>query len=286
LSPQAFDRLGSSGRIAAVSLVTWSPDHLRRRQQFRCPRTGSRHHATCNPHQPTAVGREPVRTAREANIAHNGAAGAKGPALPKLKTLLSNPSTNWTRIVVSAWYGHANGKMLDITSDIALWYRPGTPVLPIRWVLVRDPDGKRDPQAFFSTDLAIEPAEIIAFYVRRWQIEVTFAETRAHLGVETQRQWSDNAIVRTTPVLLGLYSIVSLCACDLLTASSIPYAAAWYRKTTLTFSDAIAAVRTKIWLADINPRSPPNRESQYIQCHASYAWRRLSASPHNRTKPS
>jgi hypothetical protein len=116
----------------------------------------------------------------------------------KLKTLLSNPSTNWTRIVVSAWYGHANGKMLDITSDIALWYRPGTPVLPIRWVLVRDPDGKRDPQAFFSTDLAIEPAEIIAFYVRRWQIEVTFAETRAHLGVETQRQWSDNAIVRTT----------------------------------------------------------------------------------------
>jgi hypothetical protein len=103
-----------------------------------------------------------------------------------------------------ALYGHANGKALEITSDIALWYRAGTPPLPVRWVLVRDPDAKRDPQAFFSTDITREPADIIALYVRRWQIEVTFAETRAHLGVETQRQWSDKAIARTTPALLGL----------------------------------------------------------------------------------
>lgn len=193
-----------------------------------------------------------------------GRPAQKGPALPKLKTLLSNPATSWTKLVVSAWYGHVNGKTLEITSDIALWYRPGTPVLPVRWVLVRDPDGKRDSQAFFSTDLTIEPTDIIALYVRRWQIEVTFAETRAHLGVETQRQWSDQAIARTTPVLLGLYSLVSLCACDLLTSTTIPYAAAWYRKTSLTFSDAIGAVRLKIWLGDINQRSPPNRDPRYI----------------------
>jgi hypothetical protein len=193
-----------------------------------------------------------------------GRPAQKGPALPKLKTLLSNPTTSWTKIIASAWYGHAQGKVLEITSDVALWYRPGTPVLPVRWVLVRDPDGKRDPQAFFSTDVTFEPADIIGLYVRRWQIEVTFAETRAHLGVETQRQWSDQAIARTTPVLLGLYSLVALWACDLLTISSIPYAAAWYRKTTLTFSDAIGAVRLKIWLGDINQRSPPNREQHYI----------------------
>ena len=96
-----------------------------------------------------------------------GRPAQKGPALPKLKTLLSNPATSWTKIVVSAWYGHVNGKALEITSDIALWYRPGTPVLPVRWVLVRDPDGKRDPQAFFSTDVTLEPADIIALYVRR-----------------------------------------------------------------------------------------------------------------------
>jgi hypothetical protein len=116
-----------------------------------------------------------------------GRPAQKGPALPKLKTQLSNPATRWTKILVSAWYGHVSGKVLEITSDIALWYRPDTPVLPVRWVLVRDLEGKRDPQAFFSTDITLELADIIALYVRRWQIEVTFAETRAHLGVETQR---------------------------------------------------------------------------------------------------
>jgi hypothetical protein len=141
-----------------------------------------------------------------------GRPAQKGSQLAKLKTLLSNPTTSWTRIFVSAWYGHASGKALEITSGVALWYRLGTPVLPVRWVLVRDPDETRDPQAFFSTDITIEPADIIALYVRRWQSEVTFAETRAHLGVETQRQWTDKAITPTTPALLGLYSLVSLWA--------------------------------------------------------------------------
>lgn len=193
-----------------------------------------------------------------------GRPAQKGPALPKLKALLKNPVTCWTKILVSAWYGHVNGKALEITSNVALWYRPGTPVLPVRWVLVRDPDDKRNPQAFFSTDINLEPAQIIALYVRRWQIEVTFAETRAHLGVETQRQWTDNAIIRTTPALLGFYSLISLWACDLLTSSSTPYAAAWYRKTSLTFTDAIGAVRLQLWVGDINSRSPPHREPHYI----------------------
>ena len=193
-----------------------------------------------------------------------GRPAQKGLALPKLKTLLSNPATCWTRIFVSAWYGHVSGKALEITSGVALWYRPGTPVLSVRWVLVRDPDGRRDPQAFFSTDVTIEPADIIALYVRRWQIEVTFAETRAHLGVETQRQWTDKAIARTTPALLGFYSLISLWAGDLLTSSSTPYAAAWYRKTSLTFSDAIGAVRLQLWVGDINAHSPPHREPQRI----------------------
>jgi len=193
-----------------------------------------------------------------------GRPAQKGPALPKLKTLLSNHTTTWAKIIVSAWYGHVDGKTLEITSDTALWYRPGTPVMLIRWVLVRDPDGKRAPQAFFSTDITLDPADIIALFVRRWQIEVTFAETRAHLGVETQRQWSDMAVARTTPALLGLYSFISLWACDLLTGSTTPYAAAWYRKTCLTFSDAVGAVRLKIWIGDINQHSPPSRERQNI----------------------
>jgi hypothetical protein len=71
-------------------------------------------------------------------------------------------------------------------------------------VLVRDPQGKRDPQAFVSTDAALDPADIIALFGRRWQIEATFAASRARLGVETQRQWPDTASSRTTPALLSL----------------------------------------------------------------------------------
>lgn len=183
--------------------------------------------------------------------------------MPKLKTLLSDPATSWHRITVSSWGGRKRENTLEIASDTALWVRTGPPPRPIRWVLVRDPEGKRAPQAFFSTDTAREPADIIALFVRRWQGEVT-AETRAHLGVETQRQWSDKAIAQTTPALLGLYSLISLGACDRLSATSTPYAAAWYRKTNLTFTDAIGSVRLALWVGDVFQHSPPNREPQEI----------------------
>ncbi|UFX12978.1 tyrosine-type recombinase/integrase [Sinorhizobium meliloti] len=169
--------------------------------------------------------------------------------MPKLKTLLKDAKTEWQRIVASSWYGKQTDKTLDVTSGTGLWYRRGTPPRPIRWVLVRDPSGRREPQAFMSTNVNLEPAQIIAYFVRRWQIEVTFAETRAHLGVETQRQWNDKAIMRTTPSLLALYSLVTLWACDLLGHGVLPYAAAWYKKTEFTFSDAIGAVRMILWEA-------------------------------------
>jgi hypothetical protein len=193
-----------------------------------------------------------------------GRPAQKGAPLPKLKTLLAKPTTRWCHVTASLWYGRQTGKALDITSDTALWYRRGTPPRPVRWVLVRDPDGKRAPQAFFSTDTSLEPTEIIALFVRRWQIEVTFAETRAHLGVETQRQWSDKAIARTTPTLLGLYSLIALWAGDLLADTTKPYAAAWYRKSALTFVDAIGAVRLALWIGDIYRTSPRTQHVRYI----------------------
>jgi hypothetical protein len=171
--------------------------------------------------------------------------------LPKLKTLLKDANTEWRRIVASSWYGKQTDKTLDVTSGTGLWYRRGTPPRPIRWVLVKDPSGRRETQAFMSTNVNLEPAQIIAYFVRRWQIEVTFSETRAHLGVETQRQWNDKAIMRTTPSLLALYSLVTLWACDLLARGALPYAAAWYKKTEFTFSDAIGAVRMILWDQDI-----------------------------------
>ena len=130
----------------------------------------------------------------------------------------------------------------------AIWYHGGLPLLPIRWVLVRDPAGIRKPQAFLCTDLDVTPATILGWFVYRWSMETTFQETREHLGVETQRQWSDLAIARTTPALLGLFSLIALWAADAKVATLLhPRSAAWYIKDALTFSDAIATVRRTLW---------------------------------------
>lgn len=193
-----------------------------------------------------------------------GRPAQKGAPLPKLSTLLTDPATPWQPITAPIWYGQQTEKNLEITSGTALWYRRGTPPRSIRWVLVRDPAGKRAPQAFFSTDTTLAPAEIIAIFVRRWQVEVTFSEVRAHLGVQTQRQWSQNAITRTTPALMGLYSLITLWAEDLLKQGATPYAATWYRKSTFTFTDAIAAVRHRIWMGDISDTSASDRDRRKI----------------------
>ena len=190
-----------------------------------------------------------------------GRPAAKGKPLPKLKVVAEAADTIWRRITASEWYGDDRCE-LDLASGTGLWYRPGSQIVPLRWVLVRDPSGARSIQTFFSTDTDLSPEDILAFFVRRWQVEVTFAEVRAHLGVETQRQWSEPAILRTTPALLGLYSLITLWAAEPLKNGATPYAAAWYAKTRFTFSDAIAAVRLKIWIGDISSRStdPPDQQ--------------------------
>ena len=178
-----------------------------------------------------------------------GPRACKGQRLPKLTAVLANPATRWTRVWVSEWYGD-EGRILEIVSGTAVWYHAGLPPAPIRWVLVRDPSGRREPQAFLSTNLDDKPEAILGRFVWRWRIETTFQEVRRHLGVETQRQWSDLAIRRTTPVLLGLFSLVTLWAGELMgdaAAAPHPRTAAWYAKPLPTFSDAIAAVRRALW---------------------------------------
>jgi hypothetical protein len=175
----------------------------------------------------------------------------KGCALPKLSARLISKKTVWTSVVVSQWY-NAQQRRLLVATGTALWYHAGIAPVPIRWVLVRDPTDEHEPAAFLSTDLDATPAMILGWFVSRWRVETTFQEVRAHLGVETQRQWSDLAILRTTPALLGLFSLITVWADSLVrdTASALrPNAAAWYRKQEPTFSDAIAAVRRVLWSA-------------------------------------
>jgi hypothetical protein len=165
---------------------------------------------------------------------------------PTLAERLANPKTRWRRLKVTGWYGRGE-RVVEIVSGTAIWHHPGR-LVSIRYVLVRDVAGELRPQAFLCTDLNADPVDILRWFVRRWSTEVTFAEVRRHLGVETQRQWSDPAIARTTPALLGLFSLITLWAHDLYAAAApTARAASWYRKPLPTFSDAIAAVRRELW---------------------------------------
>jgi hypothetical protein len=187
--------------------------------------------------------------APERRPGQNGRPPKKGCRLPKLSELIEEKKTRWTRLSMPYWYGDERC-ILEIMTGTAIWYHSGLPLAPIRWVLVRDPTGVRDPQAFLCTDLDATPVEILGWFVSRWSIETTFQESRAHLGVETQRQWSDLAIARTTPALFGLFSLVTLWAADPKIAGSLrPRSAAWYHKREPSFSDAMAAVRRLFWSA-------------------------------------
>ena len=159
---------------------------------------------------------------------------------------LANPKTRWRRLRVTGWYGRGE-RLVEIVTGTALWHHPGR-LVPIRYVLVRDVEDELRPQAFLCTDLEADPIDILRWFVRRWSIEVTFAEVRRHLGVETQRQWSDPAIAQTTPALLGLFSLIALWAQDLYDPTTpSPRAASWYPKSLPTFGDALALVRRELW---------------------------------------
>jgi hypothetical protein len=204
----------------------------------------------------------------------------KGERLPTLAEVLADQTTRWQRVTVPGWYGEGE-RVVEICSDTAVWRHSGMPVVPIRWVLLRDPCRRFDPQALLCTDLAQEPLQIVRWFVQRWQLEVTFREVRDHLGVETQRQWSDKAIARTTPCLLGLFSIVTLLASRLDCRARIQVSSsAWYHKQRPTFADSLAAVRRAIWSeqgfavsrqsVDTAKLPPALREGiAYALCHAT-----------------
>ncbi len=183
---------------------------------------------------------------------------SKGKRQRSLRRWAARSDTPWQEVEVN-WYG-GQRKTLWVFSRTALWAPPRWAPLPIRFVIVRDPTGELRDEVFFCTDLAAAPAQILNWVVMRWSVEVTFEEARAHLGVETQRQWSDQAIARTTPVLLALVSLVTLLALRLSQQAPIPVqTTAWYQKPEPTFSDCLALVRRHLWRARffLNSASDP-----------------------------
>lgn len=209
----------------------------------------------------------PLRQAHQ-----NGRPRVKGKRLPNLSDILKDPQTLWQTIEVFPWYGNRQ-QTVALTSGTAVWYHSGKPVVPLRWVLVRDPQGLFDAQAFLSTDLNACPTQILLWFRQRWQVEVTFEELRAHLGVETQRQWSDLAILRTTPALFGLFSLVTLFAHYL--QKQQPWVlpqAAWYAKSLPTFVDALALVRRALWSARLFDLSPETRTVEKVPPELLELW--------------
>lgn len=200
----------------------------------------------------------------------NGRPRGKGARRPSPKHRLDDPHTPWTKMVVAPWYG---GKPREVESytETCGWYKSGFQPVLIRWVLVRDPQGHSEPQAFLSTQVAHTPGQILTYFVRRWRMEVTFEEARAHLGLETQRQWNDLAIARTTPVLLGLFSVVALMADGLSTRQIMPVRlAAWYTKEQPTFADALALTRRRLWKSC--HFSTSSQSSDVLKVPRSFYW--------------
>jgi hypothetical protein len=184
-----------------------------------------------------------------------GAPRKKGDRQPTLSSRIPDPATEWDEVTVD-WYSRSR-RVIRVATGTAVWYHSGMPVVPIRWVLITDPAGKFAPQALVSTDMTLSACQIVEWFVLRWQVEVTFEEARAHLGIETQRQWSDLAILRTTPTLLGLFSLVTLFAQQMLSEQEVvTRSAAWYTKQVATFSDTLALVRQQLWPAHISWISP------------------------------
>ena len=172
----------------------------------------------------------------------------KGERLPNLSAVAEDPATDWTPMTLAHWYGEGE-RAVEVVSETAVWYSTGLPAVPLRWVLIRDPQEEFETQALLCTDLDAKPERIISWFVRRWQMETTFQEVRQRLGFETQRHWSELAIQRTAPVLLGLFSMVTLFADRYMAKKSanVVRGAAWYEKQHPTFSDALALVRKELW---------------------------------------
>jgi hypothetical protein len=173
----------------------------------------------------------------------------KGAALPKPRDVVAGRRRfRWLTV---PWYGGGT-RQVQSTGGTGHWYKAGAGLVPLRWVFVRDRSGTHRDEYFFSTDPALTPEAIIGYYTGRWNIETTFEELRAHLGLETTRGWCANTVLRAAPCLFGLYTVVAVLF------HSLPQeqrsgAIHWPGKETVTFSDALAAVRRWLWTEWVFP---------------------------------
>jgi len=174
----------------------------------------------------------------------NGRPRQKGAKLPSPQEVVTAGAPRQRHNV--AWYGGGR-RDVAVVSGVGHWYKGGAGLVPLRWVFVHDLSGTHRDEYFYTTELALAPPEVIEHYARRWNIETTFAEMRAYLGLETTRGRCAKTVLRAEPCLFGLYSVVALWYEQLPAEAQAGPGVAWEGKGALTFSDAIMAVRRWLW---------------------------------------
>src|SRR5262245_15794213 len=176
----------------------------------------------------------------------------KGAKLPKPAEIAA---TQRRQRLTVGWYGGGT-RQVEVVSATGHWHKSGRGLVPIRWVFVHDLSGTHRDEYFYTTDHDLTPAALITLYTGRWNIETTFQELRAHLGLETTRGWCRQTVLRMAPCLLGLYSVIAWLY-DALPESQRHGAVQWRGKATVTFSDALSAVRRWLWSESVLPQASP-----------------------------
>jgi hypothetical protein len=177
--------------------------------------------------------------------AGQGRPRVKGKELPKPAQVVRDAVQRPVREV--AWYG-GERRRVEIVTGSGRWYKSGRPLVPVRWVFVRDRTGTHRDDYFFTTDAAMSPQAVIETYTGRWSIETTFQEARSYLGLETTRGWSRNTVLRAEPSLFALYTVVAWLYAELPARYRRVRMVDWLGKSDVTFSDAITAVRRWLWV--------------------------------------
>lgn len=180
----------------------------------------------------------------------NGRPPVKGPRRPKPSQAAAAAEL---RTETVAWYGGGT-RSVAITHGTGHWYKAGEGLVPIAWVFVRDQTGTHRDEYFFSTDPSMSPVAMVEAYTGRWNLETPFQELRCHLGLETTRGWCRGTVLRAAPCLFGLYTVVALLY-QALPDSQRTGGVAWPGKSGVTFSDALMAVRRRLWREWVFPQA-------------------------------
>ena len=174
--------------------------------------------------------------------AGNGRPRVKGGRLPKPRQAAA--AARRTRLTV-AWYG-GGARRVEAATGTGHWYKGGHGLVPIRWVFVKDATGTHRDEYLFTADTTRTADAVVGTYCGRWSIETTFQECRPCVGLETTRGRSRKTVCRAAPCLFGLYSVVAVLY-HALPDGRRAGAIAWAGKETVTFSDALTAVRRSVW---------------------------------------